>query len=132
MGAIRRLLFWLHLICGVTAGVVVLVMSVTGVLRRIAAYAWWPTPALQASAAAGAVRQSSDGCDGRRPHGGSVSRATMVTPGPIRGPAAIALGTRTISFNPLLRRRLRRRYRHDASRVPLECRRVASLPGVER
>jgi DNA-binding winged helix-turn-helix (wHTH) protein len=40
---LRSLLFWLHLICGVVAGVVILIMSVTGVLlayqRQITAWA---------------------------------------------------------------------------------------------
>ena len=32
MAAFRKVLFWMHLICGVVAGAVVLIMSVTGVL----------------------------------------------------------------------------------------------------
>jgi len=32
MGNLRRLLFWSHLVCGVTAGAIILIMSVTGVL----------------------------------------------------------------------------------------------------
>jgi hypothetical protein len=42
-GAMRRLIFWLHLAAGITAGAVILTMSVTGVLlayeRQITAWA---------------------------------------------------------------------------------------------
>lgn len=54
----RKSLFWLHLTCGVTAGLVVLMMSVTGVLlayeRQILA---WADRAHYAEAAPGAARQ---------------------------------------------------------------------------
>jgi uncharacterized iron-regulated membrane protein len=54
----RKTVFWLHLTCGVTAGLVVLMMSVTGVLlayeRQILA---WADRAHYAEPAPGAVRQ---------------------------------------------------------------------------
>jgi uncharacterized iron-regulated membrane protein len=54
----RRILFWLHLTCGVTAGLVVLMMSVTGVLlayeRQILA---WVDRADYAESAPSAARQ---------------------------------------------------------------------------
>jgi uncharacterized iron-regulated membrane protein len=54
----RKILFWLHLTCGVTTGLVVLMMSVTGVLlayeRQILA---WADHAHYAEAAPGAARQ---------------------------------------------------------------------------
>ncbi|MEO8464495.1 MAG: PepSY-associated TM helix domain-containing protein [Gammaproteobacteria bacterium] len=54
----RKILFWLHLICGVTVGLVVLMMSVTGVLlayeRQIQA---WADRAHYADAAPGTMRQ---------------------------------------------------------------------------
>jgi uncharacterized iron-regulated membrane protein len=52
----RKIIFWLHLACGVTAGLVILVMSVTGVLltyeRQITAWADRPRAATQPSTAA--------------------------------------------------------------------------------
>lgn len=54
----RKILFWLHLTCGVTAGLVVLMMSVTGVLlayeRQILA---WADRTHYAEATPGAARQ---------------------------------------------------------------------------
>jgi len=54
----RKVLFWLHLTCGVTAGLVVLMMSVTGVLlayeRQIMA---WADSAHDAAAVPGTARQ---------------------------------------------------------------------------
>jgi len=54
----RKVLFWLHLTCGVTTGLVVLMMSVTGVLlayeRQILA---WADRAHDAEPAPGAARQ---------------------------------------------------------------------------
>ena len=55
---LRKILFWVHLTCGVTAGLVVLMMSVTGVLlayeRQIQA---WADRTHYAEAVPGAVRQ---------------------------------------------------------------------------
>jgi uncharacterized iron-regulated membrane protein len=50
---LRSVLFWMHLVCGVVAGVVILIMSVTGVLltyqRQMQAWAdmrgYWSEPA---------------------------------------------------------------------------------------
>jgi len=54
----RKILFWTHLVCGVTAGLVVLMMSATGVLltyeRQMLA---WADRSLHAEPTPGAVRQ---------------------------------------------------------------------------
>ena len=58
----RRLLFWSHLVCGVAAGIVILIMCVTGVaLTYQKEMQWWAdTRHYRAAPGAGAARASVD------------------------------------------------------------------------
>ena len=72
---LRSVLFWLHLACGVVAGVVILIMSVTGVLltyqRQITAWADTRGYHIEPGAAAAVGRR--DRCEGRRGAARSVA-----------------------------------------------------------
>lgn len=99
----RRVLFWSHLLCGVTAGSVVLIMCVTGVAltyQRQMQY-WADTRDYRAMPAPGAVRA---------PAAALIAAAQAVDPGATPTtiayradpalPVAVALGTRTFYLNP--------------------------------
>lgn len=103
MRAFRRWLFWAHLVCGVTAGLVILIMSVTGVLLTYQRQMqWWAdTRHFQSTPAPRAHRLSSAAL---------LAAATTVDPDATptgislradsSAPAAVTLGTKTIYVNP--------------------------------
>jgi uncharacterized iron-regulated membrane protein len=99
---LRKLLFWTHLTCGVVAGVVILIMSVTGVLlayqRQITA--WYDMRAYHAGPpAAGAGRLPASAlaaAAGTRPDGGAV---TVTVRSDVDAPASVSVGPRTIFVN---------------------------------
>jgi uncharacterized iron-regulated membrane protein len=103
MKRFRTVLFWIHLAAGLTAGVVVLIMSITGVaLTYQRQTQWWADtrhyyaapPAATARLPAARLIDAVQAIDPDTP-------ATTVTfrsePG---APAAVALGQRTIYVNP--------------------------------
>ena len=69
MAVLRRVLFWSHLVCGVVAGIVILIMCVTGVaLTYQKEMQWWAdTRHYRAAPAAGATRAGVDQHPRRRP-----------------------------------------------------------------
>jgi len=99
--SLRRVLFWIHFTCGCVAGLLILVMSVTGVLlafeRQITAFAdreyvFTPPAASAAAAGPGAVLLAA--CSSGRPTAESLSAD------PSR-PVEISSGRdRTVFFNP--------------------------------
>jgi uncharacterized iron-regulated membrane protein len=116
MPRVRTVLFWMHLSCGVAAGIVILLMSVTGVLLTYQRQMqWWAdTRHYHAS-------PPDDDGSGRRsvPHVGSLTRlpaaaivdaarqtdpdaevASITLRSEPDSPAAVAVGTRTIYVNP--------------------------------
>ena len=104
MKIVRRVVFWMHLATGVSAGAVVLIMSVTGVLltyeKQIIRWADTrtyreapPTPDAQRLPIDRLVRAVSDS------NGGAA--ATTVTVWADRSaPVAVAIGTRPVYVNP--------------------------------
>jgi len=103
MAAFRRLLFWLHLAAGVTAGVVVLIMSVTGVLLTYQRQMqWWAdTRHFHAAPAPGAERLTASAIVAAALTADPEAAPTTVT---LRSdpsaPAAVAFGPKTIYVNP--------------------------------
>ena len=103
MQTFRRILFWCHLCCGVTAGVIVLVMSVTGVLLTYQRQMqWWADTRHYHSAPASGASGSAAPCCSRRSHAFETGHADGDCPArPIRRrPAAVTVGTKTIYVNP--------------------------------
>ncbi|MEO8070043.1 MAG: PepSY-associated TM helix domain-containing protein [Acidobacteriota bacterium] len=99
----RKTLFWAHLICGVTAGAVILVMSVTGVAltyQRQMQY-WADTHTFRASPATGTTRkpiaEMVDAVSAVEPTATAVTVTLRSAPS---APAAITMGTKTIYVNP--------------------------------
>jgi uncharacterized iron-regulated membrane protein len=98
---VRRVIFWSHLAAGVIAGVVVLIMSVTGVLltyeKQIAA--WADTRAFQI--APGPTRLPPDAliASARAAAGGAAATTLTVWSNPT-APAAVAVPQKTIYVDP--------------------------------
>jgi uncharacterized iron-regulated membrane protein len=101
--SIRKLLFWTHLICGVVAGVVILLMSVTGVLltyqRQITA--WYDMHNYEAGPpSVGATRLPLEALVAK-----AAAMKTGDTPMTVtlrsdpEAPASVALGQRTLFVN---------------------------------
>lgn len=104
MKTVRRVVFWCHLAAGVTAGSIVLIMSVTGVLlayeRQILSWADTrsyraapqsaDTPRLAPSALLDAVRNAQP----------DVTATAVTTWSDPEAPAAVAAGARVIYVNP--------------------------------
>jgi len=102
--SVRKILFWIHLVCGLAAGVVILIMSVTGVLltyqRQMTAWADMrtyradpPLPGaarlpVEAMVAKAAAQRTGD------------APMTVTLRSDPRAPASVALGTRTLFVNP--------------------------------
>ena len=101
---LRKFLFWCHLAAGATAGVVILIMSVTGGLlayeRQI--IAWADTREyVVAPPSAGAPRLSMDAIIANVSEGEPRPAITTVTVrADPRAPVAIAAGPRTLYVNP--------------------------------
>lgn len=103
MALFRRLLFWLHLACGVVAGVVILIMCVTGVAltyQRQMQY-WADTRDYRSAPPAGAERAPAaailDAVRAVEPDAQPTTIAYRADPSL---PAAVAVGPRTIYVNP--------------------------------
>jgi uncharacterized iron-regulated membrane protein len=92
---LRKIIFWCHLPAGVVAGIVILIMSVTGVLltyeRQITA--WFDTRSIRIEAAAGSTRLSLEALPRRvRESRPDLKPATLTYDADPTQPAAIGLG----------------------------------------
>lgn len=100
---LRKTVFWIHLACGVTSGLVVLMMSVTGVLltyqRQILA---WVDRAHYAEPAPGAQRQPLDALlDAAKLHRPDAAPIAITVRDDPRAPVTIAAGrSATLHANP--------------------------------
>jgi uncharacterized iron-regulated membrane protein len=103
MAVLRRLLFWLHLVCGVVAGVVILMMCVTGVAltyQRQMQY-WADTRDYRSAPPPGAERAPVAAIlDAVRAIDPNAQPATIAYRADPSLPAAVAVGQRTIYVNP--------------------------------
>lgn len=93
--SLRPLVFWLHLVCGVVAGGVVLVMSVTGVLLTYEKQmlAWAERPAAAAAPSPGARRLPVDALlEAARNAKPSATPATVTIRADRDAPVSVALG----------------------------------------
>jgi uncharacterized iron-regulated membrane protein len=100
---LRKTIFWLHLTAGVIAGVVILIMSLTGVLltyeKQMIAWADRSDAALPP--APGAARLSVDALLAAAVAGDGDARVTNLTISSVPGaPALATVGTRTLTLNP--------------------------------
>ena len=101
--SLRSFLFWCHLACGVCAGAVILVMSVTGVLltyqRQL--LAWADTRGLEVMAPAGAARLPLEDLVSRVQANspGQPPTSLIVSSDPTR-PVAVSVGRRTLQVDP--------------------------------
>ncbi|MEO7275883.1 MAG: PepSY-associated TM helix domain-containing protein, partial [Vicinamibacterales bacterium] len=99
----RKVLFWIHLVCGVAASVVILIMSVTGVLltyqRQMTAWADMRT--YRADPPAGATRLPVEVmvAQAAAQRTGDAPMTVTLRSDP-RAPASVALGPRTLFVNP--------------------------------
>ena len=103
MAVLRRVLFWSHLVCGVVAGIVILIMCVTGVaLTYQKEMQWWAdTRYFRAAPSAGATRAGVDQIlDAVRAFDPSASPTTVAWRAGADAPAAVVAGTRTLYVNP--------------------------------
>ena len=104
MKNVRRIVFWLHLATGVSAGAVVLIMSVTGVLLTYEKQMlrWADTRTYrQPPPEAGAERLPIDRLVQAVSDANGGAAATTVTVWADRSaPAAVAIGTRPVYVNP--------------------------------
>ena len=100
---LRSILFWCHLVAGVAAGAVILVMSVTGVLLAYERQMleWADTRGLAVSAAPGARRMATADLLARvredRPDLRPVALTVRSDP---RAPVAVNVGQRTLQVDP--------------------------------
>ena len=102
-GSSRRVLFWCHLICGVAAGTVILIMCVTGVALTYQKemQSWADTRHYRSTPAAGAERASVDQIlNAVHAFDASASPATITWHAEADAPASVAAGTRTLYVNP--------------------------------
>jgi uncharacterized iron-regulated membrane protein len=103
MNGFRSVLFWIHLTAGLLAGVVILVMSVTGVaLTYQRQMQWWAdTRHFDVNPSAGATRRAVSELVMAVQAVDPATPATTVTlRSDPRAPAAVALGPKTIYVNP--------------------------------
>ena len=102
--SVRKILFWIHLVCGVAASVVILIMSVTGVLltyqRQMTMWADMRTYRLEPPAP-GAARLAVDAmlAMAATQRTGDAPITVTLRSDP-RAPASVALGQRTLFVNP--------------------------------
>jgi uncharacterized iron-regulated membrane protein len=100
---LRKLIFWLHLTAGVTAGIVILIMSATGVLltyeKQMIAWADRSDAAMPPDAAAPRLPADALIAAARAAAGtGAVTNLTIsAVPG---APALATIGQRTLTLNP--------------------------------
>ena len=103
MKNVRRIVFWLHLATGVSAGAVVLIMSVTGVLLTYEKQMlkWADTRTYRQPPEAGAQRLPIDRLVRAVSDANGGAAATTVTVWADRSaPVAVAIGTRPVYVNP--------------------------------
>ena len=103
LSVLRRVLFWSHLVCGVVAGIVILIMCVTGVaLTYQKEMQWWAdTRHYRAAPTAGATRASVDAILASvRAFDEKAAPTTVAWRAEADAPAAVAAGTRTLYVNP--------------------------------
>ncbi|MDX2033786.1 MAG: PepSY-associated TM helix domain-containing protein [Blastocatellia bacterium] len=108
MKTFRKILFWCHLCAGVTAGIIVLVMSVTGLLLTYEKQmiGWADKRAYQAALATpGAARLAPEALLARVREAGSTPtsltvRADAAAPASVTVPNANGRGERTVFVNP--------------------------------
>jgi uncharacterized iron-regulated membrane protein len=103
MREFRRVLFWCHLICGVAAGVVILIMCVTGVaLTYQKEMQWWAdTRHYRAVPPAGATRAGVDQVLASvRAFDEKATPTTIAWRAEADAPVAVAAGPRTLYVNP--------------------------------
>ena len=103
MALVRRVIFWCHLIAGVVAGTIVLVMSVTGVLltyeKQMAT--WADTKAYRAAPPSGAVRLQPAAILATVQAASPAATPTTLTMwSDPAAPASVAAGPRTLFVNP--------------------------------
>jgi uncharacterized iron-regulated membrane protein len=96
---IRKIIFWLHLICGIAAGVVILIMSVTGVLlmyeRQMLESA--DVPKVSVSAEKGlSIEQLLEKAQANAPAGASLTGLTLSSDAAI--PATAAYGREASAY----------------------------------
>jgi uncharacterized iron-regulated membrane protein len=103
MKTFRSILFWVHLACGLLAGVIILVMSVTGVaLTYQRQMQWWAdTRHYEFAPPAGADRLPASALvDAVRSWDPSATPTAVIVRAAVEAPAAVTLGNRTIYVNP--------------------------------
>lgn len=100
---LRTILFWCHLTAGVVAGIVILIMSVTGVLLAYERQMleWADTRGLEITAPTGAQRLSTadllERVRAARPNERPVAVTLRANPG---APVAVNVGARTLQVDP--------------------------------
>jgi uncharacterized iron-regulated membrane protein len=100
---LRSILFWCHLVCGVVAGAVILIMSVTGVLltyqRQITA--WADMRGYHSEPPRGSTRLSADDLLARaRRAYPDLAPTAIVIRADASAPASVAAGPRQVFLNP--------------------------------
>ena len=103
MALLRRVIFWSHLVAGVVAGTIVLIMSVTGVLltyeKQMAT--WADTKAYRAAPPSGAVRLAPAAIVAAVQTANPAATPTAMTIwSDPAAPASVAAGQRTVFVNP--------------------------------
>src|SRR5262245_41576042 len=102
-GPFRKILFWSHLVCGVVAGAVILVMCVTGVAltyQREVQY-WADTRHFRSMPGPGTERAPiAEIVNAVNQAAGSTSPTTITWRSERDFPAAVVVGPRTIYVNP--------------------------------
>jgi uncharacterized iron-regulated membrane protein len=101
--SLRAFLFWCHLVAGVFAGAVILVMSVTGVLLTYERQmlAWADTRGLEIAAPAGGTRLPVEEIVARvRAAGPDTSLTAVAVSADMAKPVAISAGPRTLQVHP--------------------------------
>jgi uncharacterized iron-regulated membrane protein len=103
MKLFRKILFWCHLFCGVVAGVIILIMSVTGVLLTYEKQliAWADTRNYQLTPPAGATRLPMESLIAKTRESQNAAPISIIMRASLTEPIAFAFnGGRTIFANP--------------------------------
>ena len=106
MKILRRIVFWLHLATGVSAGAVVLIMSVTGVLLTYEKQMlrWADTRAYRQPPPDAGAQRAADRSRWSRPsadaNGGAAATTVTLWADPVGAASRVAIGTRPVYVNP--------------------------------
>jgi uncharacterized iron-regulated membrane protein len=103
MKLFRKILFWCHLVCGVVAGIIILIMSVTGVLLTYEKQmiAWADTRNYQLTPPAGAARLPMETLIAKVRESQNAAPVAVTMRAGVTEPVAFAFnGGRTIFANP--------------------------------